>query len=133
MGNEFFQYRFPQLIKAMEGIQKELARANDLKEKELASDEPETVTSNTRYIAVFHPQKMVNGAAVNVNPLGDATADVTEHLMGMFSQKERDALRPYTYKTDHIRFLPGVPGWWGEWTGPCYVEVIEKDNEVVEK
>lgn len=81
----------------------------------------------TRYIATFHPQAWINDYAVDVDPEGPTTADVTETLAAMTEAQREEAMRPDDYPSDNLRFSPGVPAWWADWSGPFYISVDERD------
>lgn len=77
-----------------------------------------------RIIAKFHAQAWVNDSAIEVDPLGETTADVTDWFLNL-STEERAELKDDSYATDDIRYSENVPAWWSEWPGPFYIEVEE--------
>jgi hypothetical protein len=74
--------------------------------------------------ARFHPQAWINDYAVEVDPEGPTTWDVTAEVIAM-TETERNALKDDQYETDDLRFSVNAPKWIQEWSGPFYVEVVE--------
>jgi hypothetical protein len=77
-----------------------------------------------RIIAVFHPQAWVNNYAVEVDPEGETEADLTDFILNMKPNKRKELIDE-DYSSDDLRHAPEAPLWWGEWSGPFYVEVKE--------
>jgi hypothetical protein len=77
----------------------------------------------TRFYATFHPQAWFNDWAVDADPEGPITWDVTDYLMQLSPEKRDAALEPDTYDSDYLRLTPNAPQWVKEWQGPFYVSV----------
>lgn len=80
----------------------------------------------TRYIATFHPQAWVNNYAMDVDPQGETTADITEHMLTLNERDRELAMVPDREESDWLRWVTGVPAWWDDWSGPFYISVDER-------
>ncbi len=63
-----------------------------------------------RIIARFQPQAWMRGYAVNVDPEGETTWDVTDAIAAM-GREAALALQDDQYETDDLRDLPAAPAW----------------------
>ena len=76
--------------------------------------------------ATFHPQAWVNDYAIDVDPQGDTSWDLTpayvEQLQRSMTHPE-EVLEANTYESDELRQDPAAPKWVRDWCGPFYVEV----------
>jgi len=80
--------------------------------------------SAPRIIATFVPQAWINDYAVEADPKGETTADVTDYILEFAStEEELVSLKDDSYETDDLINAPGVPEWWADWDGPFQVEV----------
>lgn len=79
-------------------------------------------------LARFHPEAWINDEAVEVDPEGPTTWDVTEHICAM-PREVALALRDNRENTDALCELPNVPEWIRNWNGPYRVEVQESIAE----
>jgi hypothetical protein len=75
-------------------------------------------------IARFHPQAWVNDYAIDADPEGEVTWDVTSEVLAM-PEDTRNRLQDDQYETDNLRFSTNAPKWIQDWSGPFYVEVEE--------
>lgn len=73
-------------------------------------------------IAKFHPQVWINDHAVDADPEGETSFDVTEAIEAMGREKAL-LLDDNEYESDELRELPGAPAWVRDWSGPFWVEV----------
>jgi len=78
--------------------------------------------SGKRVRAKFHPQAWINDYAVDVDPEGPLTWDVTDAILAMGKTRALE-LQDSDYATDVFRDASGAPEWVREWSGPFYVEV----------
>lgn len=76
-----------------------------------------------RLIATFTPQAWINKNAIEVDPLGETTWDVTEHLKGLSREDRLAATETDSYASDALRDLDDAPEWASNWGGPFYVRV----------
>lgn len=77
-----------------------------------------------RIVARFHPQAWVNDYAIAVDPQGETTWDITDHIVEM-GREAALALKDDDFATDHLRRAGGAPDWVQDWRGPFWVEVEE--------
>lgn len=83
------------------------------------------MSDNTKRItARFQAQAWLNDYAIDVDPEGPTTWDVTEEIVAMGRDKAL-ALKDNQYETDDLRFSRNAPEWVREWTGPFYICVEE--------
>lgn len=78
--------------------------------------------SSKRVMARFHPQAWIRDDAVEVDPEGPITWDVTEEIRAMPRAKAL-ALRDSSDETDKLRDSRKAPKWIKNWGGPFYVSV----------
>lgn len=72
------------------------------------------------YRATFHPQAWVNDYAIEVDPQGPTTWEVTPELIASLPAGWNKSC---TYESDELRNDPAAPEWVREWTGPFDIEV----------
>lgn len=70
-----------------------------------------------RIVARFVPQAWVRDYAVEVDPYGPTTWDVTDQIVAM-GEYAALALVDDQYATDDLRNHPNAPQWVKDWTGP---------------
>jgi len=75
-----------------------------------------------RIIATFHPQAWINDYAVDVDPQGECSFDVTDFVVAL-SESVAPPIRDYDDSSDDLASVPGAPEWVRTWTGPFYVTV----------
>jgi hypothetical protein len=75
-----------------------------------------------RIIATFHPQAWVNKHAVDVDPQGECSFDVTDVVVAL-SESVAPPIRDYNDSSDDLASLPSAPEWVRNWPGPFYVTV----------
>ncbi len=73
-------------------------------------------------IATFHPQVWMDDYAIEVDPLGEASFDVTDEVVAM-GKESALLIEDDQYSSDVFRTLDSVPEWIKDWNGPFYVEV----------
>jgi hypothetical protein len=78
-----------------------------------------------RIIAEFVPQAWVNNYAINVDPEGPTTWDVTDYILENYSKERALALKDDDYPTDDLRNHASAPEWVRDWSGPFYVQVAD--------
>jgi len=79
-----------------------------------------------RIIATFRPQTWQRDYAIDVDPEGPLTWDVTDEVLAL-SVDERCALRDNRY--DELRCSKNAPAWVSEWSGPFYIEVQDSISD----
>lgn len=84
--------------------------------------------SNRRAIARFHPQAWVNDYAIDADPEGETTWDITDAIVAM-GREASLALRDDDYASDYLRESTEAPAWIKEWSGPFYIEAEESIRE----
>lgn len=75
-----------------------------------------------RIVAEFVPQAWQDDYAVEVDPEGETTWDVTDYVVAL-GRKPALALRDSSQEADDLRLLPNAPAWAQEWRGPFLVRV----------
>ena len=76
-----------------------------------------------RILAVFHPQTWQNDYAINADPEGEVTFDVTDIVLAM-SEDKALAIKDDDYDSDDLIHYNGQsPQWMQDWSGPFWVEV----------
>lgn len=78
--------------------------------------------SERRIIAEFVPQAWINDCAVQVDPEGPTTFDVTDEVVAM-GESVAITLRDDQHETDTLRFAAAAPDWIREWHGPFYIRI----------
>jgi hypothetical protein len=102
--------------------------ASELAERVLEGEDPKDFLQRLAprgYVAHFHPQAWVNDYAVDVDPQGPTTWDVTDYIVKLEPKLRAKTLAGNTYESDALRELPNAPRWTAEWSGPFYVEVSD--------
>ena len=84
-----------------------------------------------RIIATFDPQAWVNNYAVDVDPEGDCSFDVTAHFVGPGGEQAR-VVRDYDGSSDDLARLAQAPDWIRTWPGPFYVTVEQSARDYFE-
>lgn len=69
----------------------------------------------------FHPQAWQNDYAVDVDPEGETTLQVESGLVA--------GLRSNRHESDELRNHERAPKWWGEWSGPFWIEIDDPEEE----
>jgi hypothetical protein len=76
--------------------------------------------------AIFHPQAWVNDYAIDVDPEGPTSWEITpeflEETQNAHTYPER-VLEASTYESDELRYDPAAPAWVQDWHGPFWIEV----------
>ena len=80
-----------------------------------------------RWLARFNPQAWVGDWPLDVKGEGETVADVTSHMLALSEVQRAAVMVADDYPSDDVRFWEGVPGWWADWSGPFYIEVVEED------
>lgn len=81
-----------------------------------------------RFIADFNAQTWFNNSALSVDPCGDTTWDVTEHV-GMLRPDLRPRLLLPSLERDGLREASTTPAWIKKWSGPFEIELhVELDE-----
>ncbi len=75
-----------------------------------------------RIIATFHPQAWINNYAVDVDPQGECSFDVTDVVVAL-RESVAPPIRDYDDSSDDLASLPSAPEWVRNWPGPFYVTV----------
>ncbi len=89
---------------------------------------PVATKTGKRIIATFVPQVWVNDYAMEVDPEGEDTWDVTDEILAMPREKAL-ALQDCDYESDALRELPSAPEWVRDWGGPFSVVVEDSIKE----
>jgi hypothetical protein len=78
--------------------------------------------------ATFIPQAWSDDHLIPVDPLGDASFDVTAEIkaMGMIAARQ---IADYTSSSDQLRYAASAPQWVKDWPGPYSIEVEESIAE----
>lgn len=80
-------------------------------------------------IATFHPQAWINDYAVDVDPEGETSWEVTpEFLADLLDDVGGSALESSTYESDYLRQDPNAPDWVRAWSGPFWVKVLVRET-----
>ena len=76
-------------------------------------------------IATFTPQAWVNDYAIEVDPEGETTFDVTLDVIARALADECDTIEEYLDGTDNdeLRYADEAPEWIYDWSGPFNIEV----------
>lgn len=82
------------------------------------------VPAGPRVLATFHPQVWVRDDALEVDPSGLRTWDVTEEIQAM-GREPALALEDDDFDSDDLRHSDRAPVWIKDWSGPFWVEVAE--------
>lgn len=84
-------------------------------------------TFPTSMKATFRPQAWINNYAVDVDPQGPTTWDVSaehlQYLIQTLGAKDFDLVFESSYESDLVREDPAAPEWVRNWTGPFWVDV----------
>lgn len=67
----------------------------------------------------FHPQAWINDYAVAVDPEGP-----TEFFVEFGGELPDDD----SYESDEFRELDGAPEWVRNWSGPFYIEILNREK-----
>ena len=81
--------------------------------------------------ATFMPQAWQNKYAVEVDPLGEVTWDVTADIIEM-GETEARKLELDAYAMDDLRYLPSAPKWMADWSGPFEIYLSMMIDEFFE-
>jgi hypothetical protein len=81
-----------------------------------------------RAIAEFFPQAWQDAYAAEVDPEGETTRDVTDHVVAL-GRNAALALRDSSQEADELRLLPNAPERVREWRGPFLVRVEDRIAE----
>ncbi len=74
-----------------------------------------------RITATFHPEAWINDHAVEIDPLGPTTFDVSDYLLETYKEEAILSLKDGSHETDELRDLG--PQWVKDWNGPYRVSV----------
>lgn len=80
-----------------------------------------------KFTATFTPQAWQNDYAIEVDPEGPTTWDVTPEVEAILA-KGKPVPDPDTYESDDLRYAAAAPQWTADWTGPFYITVTEDDK-----
>lgn len=82
--------------------------------------------------ATFHPQAWVNDYALDADPEGAVSWEVTPaYLAELFEKLGEEVLESNTYESDDLRYDPAAPEWVRNWGGPFWVELDEREAAAI--
>jgi hypothetical protein len=78
--------------------------------------------SKRKIIALFQPQAWQNNNAIDVDPEGETTFDVTDEILAM-GKETALKLKDNRDESDALISAKNAPHWIREWSGPFYIVV----------
>jgi hypothetical protein len=77
-----------------------------------------------RIIATFFPQAWQNDHAIDVDPEGETTFDVTDAVLAMGRERALQLL-PTNVESDTLKDSADAPDWIRTWRGPYYIDAVD--------
>lgn len=88
----------------------------------------EVIHATLSYTAIFTPQAWVNDQAIEVDPEGETTFDITPEVEKL-KAKGLPVPQADTNDSDDFQFAAAAPQWIKDWRGPFYITIDEQGEE----